>query len=233
MIEARHRQWSEWIFVPYIKHLFRRNFFSLNLLGEIPKCDRTYPLMVLPNHSTWWDGFFAYFLNRKIFQRTAFLMMLESQLNKFPFFSRVGAFGLDPSTLSGVRRSLRYSIKTLRDHTEQNPVLFYLFPQGELKPWRSHSLDYKRGFCSIIKHYGKNVCLLQLAIKTMYLEEQYPHVFFKFNKAEVTGKDHIEKLIVYQHKHEKLLESLEHDIQRGERGKVLFRGKQSISRKFE
>jgi 1-acyl-sn-glycerol-3-phosphate acyltransferase len=95
MIQARHTKWAEWIFIPYISHLLSRSFYSVRLLGNMPETDKNLPLVLLPNHSTWWDGFFVHLLNRKIFEREIFLMMLKSQLEKFSFFSRLGAFGVE------------------------------------------------------------------------------------------------------------------------------------------
>ena len=88
------------IFLPYILRQFRKTFHGLYFLGPVPTPDPTLPLLITPNHSTWWDGFFFYTLNKRIFRRKGYLMMLEEQLSKYRFFRRIGAFGIEP----GLRR---------------------------------------------------------------------------------------------------------------------------------
>jgi 1-acyl-sn-glycerol-3-phosphate acyltransferase len=177
MISARHTAWADWIFQPYLTRLFSRHFEALRLLGETPKIEARLPLLLLPNHSTWWDGFFIYLLNKKIFRRRAFVMMLEAQLQLYPFFKYVGVFSVEPSSPAGVRASIRYAAQLLQQKKPPLPLLC-IFPQGELQSWRQRPLAYKRGFELILRACGESVNLLPLAIRAEFLGRQRPEVFF-------------------------------------------------------
>ena len=131
MIEAKHIFWAEKLFQFYIFRLLKKHFHAFHLLGEIPKIDPNIPVILIPNHSTWWDGFFFYLLNRKLFKRTIYLMMLESQLSKYHFFSKVGAYSVAPENPKKILQSLRYTIGLLKKHTDKKPIIC-IFPQGEM-----------------------------------------------------------------------------------------------------
>ena len=176
MIHAQHRLWADIVFQPYLTWLFKRNFHKIQLLGTLPKIPDNLPLLLLPNHSTWWDGFFVYLLNKRVFRRTTYLMMLEAQLSKYKFFAKIGAYSIEPEHRRGVIESLEYTVELL----SRKMSLVAVFPQGELLPWHTRPLDYKRGVEWILRKYGKLVTVLPLAIRSEFLCERRPSVFFLF-----------------------------------------------------
>ena len=214
MIQAQHRPWADLIFQPYLTWLFKRNFHAIQLLGTLPEIPNDLPLLLVPNHSTWWDGFFVYLLNKRIFRRTAYLMMLEEQLSKYWFFAKLGAYSIEPEHRRGIVESLAYTVELL----DQNRSLVSVFPQGELLPWHTRPLGYKRGVEWILQKYGKPVALLPLAIRTEFLGERCPSVFFLFGDVNrldgetFRGMDWLEKVETV------LLDDLALRILRGEEG---------------
>lgn len=195
MIRAQHRLWADLIFAPYLTWLFKRHFHTIQLLGTPPEIPNDLPLLLLPNHSTWWDGFFVYLLNKRIFRRTAYLMMLEEQLSKYWFFAKIGAYSIEPGQRRGIVESLAYTVELLN----QPMSLVSVFPQGELLPWHTRPLDYKRGVEWILQRYGKQVAVLSLAIRTEFLGERCPSAFFLFGEVNpfdaetFRGMDWLEK----------------------------------------
>lgn len=195
MIRAQHCFWADLIFHPYLTWLFKRHFHTIQLLGTLPEIPDDLPLLVLPNHSTWWDGFFVYLLNKRIFRRTAYLMMLEEQLSKYRFFAKIGAYSIEPGHRHGIIESLEYTVELLKEQMS----LVSVFPQGELLPWHTRPLGYKRGVEWILQKYGKPAAVLPLAIRTEFLGERCPSVFFlfgdvnSFNAETFRGMDWLEK----------------------------------------
>ncbi len=195
MIIAQHCLWADIIFQPYLKWLLKRHFHGMHLLGTQPKIPDELPLLLLPNHSTWWDGFFVYLLNKRIFHRTAYLMMLEKQLSQYRFFAKIGAYSIEPESRHGIIESLEYTVKLLN----QKRSLVCVFPQGELLPWHTRPLDYKRGVQWIIQKYQKPIAVLPLAIRTEFLGEKRAKVFFllgdvhSFNTETFHGMDWLQK----------------------------------------
>ncbi len=218
MIVARHAAWAEKVFHLYVTGLFQRHFHAMRLLGEPPRAEPNLPLLLLPNHSTWWDGFFIHLLNKKIFLRRPYVMMLEEQLVRYPFFTRVGVFSIDPKSPASMRASLRYAANVLRD--PQN--LLAIFPQGELRPWDKRPLGYKRGLEVILKLHTGPVNLLPLAIRAEFLGEQKPSVFFMFGENLPVDYSSFAGMAWLEKREEEALEKLRAMIVSGERGTKLL-----------
>ena len=103
-------------------------------------------------------------------------MMLEKQLSKYRFFAKIGAYSIEPENRRSLIESLEYTVELLN----QEMALVSVFPQGQLLPWHTRPLDYKRGVEWILQKYGKSVTVLPLAIRTEFLGEKRPSVFFLF-----------------------------------------------------
>ncbi|MDZ7291804.1 MAG: lysophospholipid acyltransferase family protein [candidate division KSB1 bacterium] len=232
MIKARHAKWADRIFYPYVMGLFKRHFHAIHLLGEVPETNPELPLLLLPNHSTWWDGFFVYLLNRKLFARLPYLMMLEEQLARYRFFARLGAFSINPHSAGSVRESIRYSIEILKQQLTPKPLLC-IFPQGDLWPWDKRPLEFKGGTEVILNGYAGRVNLLPLAIRTEFLGEQRPEAFFLFGQNTITNSNTFLGMQRLQEIEENLLDQLRDRITKGEQGITLVSGRKSINQKFD
>ncbi len=87
MIEAKHSKWAHLLFDVYVTKLLKYNFNRFIVLNDLPKFSKGNGLVLAPNHFTWWDGFFTYFIYKKFFkQRKFYVMMMEQQLKKYWFF---------------------------------------------------------------------------------------------------------------------------------------------------
>ena len=218
MIRAQHRLWADFIFQPYLSGLFRRHFHTIQLLGGQPKIPSHLPLLLLPNHSTWWDGFFVYLLNKRIFHRTAYLMMLEEQLSKYKFFAKIGAYSIEPKHRQGIFESLEYTLEVLN----QGTPLVSIFPQGELLPWHTRPLGYKRGVEWILRAYRKPIAVLPLAIRTEFLGDKRPKVFFLFGDVHSFDPDTFHGMDWLEKTESALLDDLALRILRQEEGQNLL-----------
>ena len=232
MIKARHAAWADRIFHPYVIRLFERRFHAIHLLGGIPETDPDLPLLLLPNHSTWWDGFFVYLLNKKKFRRKPYLMMLEDQLARYKFFSRLGAYSINPHSAASIKNSLRYSVDILNEKISPRPMLC-IFPQGELLPWDQRPLVFKNGLEAILSGYGGKANLLPLAIKTIFLNEQLPEAFFLFGENAIANSNTFTGMLRLQESEESLLDELSQKIVNGEKRMILLGGHKSVKRAFD
>ncbi len=232
MIKAQHTWWADKLFHFYVFRLMKKHFHSINLLGELPETDPKLPLLLLPNHSTWWDGFFIYLLQKKILHRKVYLMMLEQQLSKYNFFSKVGAYSINLETSKGIYQSLNYTLELLTSEQVSSPAIC-IFPQGELLPWGTRPLGLKRGVDWIIKKYGKSINVLPLAMRAEYLGEQRALVFFRFGENYILDQTNFEGMTWLERIENGLLDQLEEQIISGERGAVLLSGAQSINEKMD
>ena len=231
MIPARHSKWAQALFHPYIMRLMRRQFHGFHLLGAVPEWPQEHLLVVLPNHASWWDGFFIHLLNERLWQRVPYLMMLEEQLAKNRFFSRLGVFSVRSQGFAAARRSLQYLQTIIRDN-KPGDIFLCLFPQGELRPYNLRPLGYKPGILWLLRQASGPAAIVQLGIRIEYLEQQHADVFFEFAPLEFSDA-RMTDLQTLQAAHARLLERLQGRIIAGERGVNLLQGRTSINEKFQ
>jgi hypothetical protein len=227
LITAQHKSWADAIFRPYLFRLFRHHFFACHLLGAEVCIDPSVPILLLPNHSSWWDGFFAYLLNHHLWRHRFYLMMLDEQLRQHRFFRFLGAFSIQPGDAIEVRRSLAYALAML-----QQPCapLLTVFPQGELLPWGVRPCAYRPGVRWLWQRAPAGMIILPLAIKIEFLSEQRPHVFLMVGKpVPADTKPSLDSL---RGQHETLLSELACRIDAGDRGRLLLQGKRSVNQHY-
>lgn len=81
--------------------------------GEVPAGG----LVVAANHHSWWDGYLAFLLARRL-RRPLTLVMAERQLDRYPFFRRQGAIGT---------RELRTALRRVRAG-----AVLVIYPEGAI-----------------------------------------------------------------------------------------------------
>lgn len=231
MIKANHSSWAKRVFDPYLTYLLRRHFHAFHFLGDTPQPEPNLPLLLLPNHSSWWDGFWVYLLNRKIFRRRIYLMMLEKELSRYRYFARLGAYSVNPAKPKSVLASLKYSAELLKERP--NPPIVCIFPQGELRPWGKRPLTYKRGVERILQEYRDSVNILPLAIRCEHLNEQRPEVFFLFGSNHIYDANNFPGVRFLEEMEEFLLDDLDLRILYQDKGTLLMNGSLSINRKVD
>ena len=183
MLTARHRPWAEALFSIYLTGLLRRHFHALRLLGEPPSPPPGLPLLILPNHGSWWDGLFLYELNRRLLGRRLHLMVLEEHVTRFRFFRRLGAFTIRPGRRGEVAASLAYAASVLRDPANA----LSLFPQGRIHHPADRPLGIRRGVERILRAHGGPVAILPLAMRCEFYENQRPEALFLFDRVLTAG----------------------------------------------
>jgi len=122
----------------------RRHFKKVIIEGEIT--DHKKPILLISNHISWWDGFWAMYLNLKIFRRKLYFMMLKDQLERFWFFKYSGGYPVMKGTKS-IIETLNYTGKLLSDG--HNLVL--IFPQGKIQSVYQDVFSFESGVEKIIR----------------------------------------------------------------------------------
>lgn len=216
MIPANPQRWAHAIFRRYLRYLVKKRFHALHLLGDLPAVPDGMPILLLPNHATWWDGFFPYLLNDAIFGREFFVMMLEHRLREFWFFRFVGAFSINQQSPKDIIRSLDYTASLLRGNR-----IVVLFPQGTLAAWGKRPLGYNRGVERVLrqcKEQGICAAVVPLAMRCEFLSDEKPHVFVRCGKPIFTDAATLPSAADLEHFATTLLEELQERINAGEIG---------------
>jgi chlorobactene lauroyltransferase len=185
MLEARKSLLFEKIFAVYNLNLFKRRFHSLRVSGLefLTARDKTIPLLIYVNHSSWWDGLVAFEISR-LYKLDSFIMMEEKQLRKLRFFRRLGAFSVVREKPREAIKSIDYSVKILGEKPNR---AVWIFPQGEILPNDVRPLGFFNGAAKIIEKF-ENCYALPVAIRYEFLGEFKPEIFVKISKPEIVKK---------------------------------------------
>lgn len=176
MIHAEHKLVHRYFFKRYIHRLMKKRFHRIIHLGLLPKIETDKPLLITPNHISWWDGFFVdLFIDRALTGRKIHLMMLEEQLRKYTFFRNVGAFSVNPGKPKSVVESLLYAAEKLQN--PENAVV--IFPQGEIESQMKQELTFQSGVGKLSGFAKQPFDLIPLFFKIYYGSEREPELYMQ------------------------------------------------------
>ena len=86
-LKAKHNFFIYPFFQLYTKRMIRKKFHSVII--ESKEFDLSKPILLISNHVSWWDGFWAMYINLKLFKKKFYFMMHENQLLKYKFFNNI------------------------------------------------------------------------------------------------------------------------------------------------
>lgn len=226
MIFPRHRPLAQSFFSFYLKRLIKKHFSAFYVVEDFPReaLDGD-PILLLPNHSTWWDGFVLFLHNHLELKQTLFLMMLERELRKNPFFSKLGAFSIDPGH---PRESLRFSLDILQRGDGRTGLI--VFPQGEILPNVVESYRFQPGVSWILGKLTRPVNAVGVQIRILFGPEQFPQIFLGYS---FLGKTNIQngkaQGAFFQEGFIRSQETFDKTLLSGKKGRLFLKGKKSIN----
>lgn len=169
MIYPRYNRWYRRFWSWYFRHIIRSDFSGFELVGTPPELAADKSVLLLQNHISWWDGFWAYRLNDLYFGRRFHVMMLEEELAKRKFLTYAGAFSIRKSSRSVVE-SLRFGTQLLQD--PQNLLL--LFPQGKIESQQVARLHFGKGVERVIQQSAEHTQVVMAAVFPDYFSSRKP-----------------------------------------------------------
>lgn len=196
MIPQRRKGFVHKLFMPYLAYRLRKAF-------NVIKHDEVevmpgHSILLLCNHFSWWDGFWAGQLAHTYLHRKFYIMMQEDHLQKRMFFNLLGGFSINRQSKEVVQ-SLQYAASLL-----ENPEnLVTVFPQGQLVSNHSEDIDIERGISYIVKKIKGNCQIIYYSAFIEYFESLKPSVYIHFLNC---GTNHdfdyerVKKMISEHHK---------------------------------
>jgi len=160
----------------------RSHFHNVFIKGDY--IEKGMPVLVISNHLSWWDGFWAMYLNMKLFHRKFYFMMLEEELKKHMFFNKTGGYSVKKGSRS-VIESLNYTAELLS--CKNNLVI--LFPQGKIESLYTRDFRFEKGIEYILKKVKGEVQILFLVNLVDYFSEPRPGLFMYFREYTGSGTD--------------------------------------------
>ena len=170
VLKARHHFFIYPFFKWYAGWIIHRHFGRVELKNEFD--DQGLPVLLLANHVSWWDGFFAMQLNVKVLRRKFHFMMLDEQLKKFSFFNKTGGYSIRKKSRETIE-SINYTAELLREHG--NMVL--LFPQGKIESIYKTSFQFESGIGRIVEKTGCKIHILFMANLIDYFSSRKPGLY--------------------------------------------------------
>lgn len=184
MIKAERKKWAIFIFDLYLKRLLKNHFSSFVLINEIPEIDNSKALVVIPNHFSWWDGFFVYHLMKLTVKKNVHIMMLEEQLRRYWFFQKIGCYSVNPQNPSSSVSSIKYSLELLSN--PENSIV--IFPQGEIEPYEKRPVTYQKGVETLCNKSQTGFDIIPIAFKIYYTNEKLPSILVRCGKLSTSDE---------------------------------------------
>ena len=144
----------------------------------------TEPLIIVANHSSWWDAVMPILLSLEACDHDAYGVMEKRQLVRFGFFSRVGMFSIDRENPRSALRSIAYGADLLRN---TGRVLWY-YPQGEIIPNDRRPLIIARGAARLVAA-ATPVTVIPVAFRYELLANERPEVWVRVGESRRFSAD--------------------------------------------
>jgi len=170
MIYPTPKKWADYIFIRYLRYLFKSDFSAIYSLKTIPEIPNNNACIITPNHSSWYDGFIVYWINKIYWKKKFRVLMLSEQLKKYYFFKNIGACGFAPTEPQDVLKFIRYSTNLIIPEN-----IFVFFPQGKIIPETGNSYELKLGLKLIKSNYPTEI--LPIHFRIVHLNERKPVLF--------------------------------------------------------
>ncbi len=183
MIPARTNRPFLWWFSRDAERRIRRHFSSVRVAGleRLRGALADGPVLVVSNHTSWWDALVVLLLGVRAVGARTYAMMDASNLRRLPFFALVGAFGVDRASASDGARSVRYAAKLLRERGQ----LVWIFAQGRETPATLRPLGFHGGSAAIAR-LAPRARVLPIALRYEHGENPDPVVWISIG-APTTG----------------------------------------------
>jgi 1-acyl-sn-glycerol-3-phosphate acyltransferase len=170
ILRAKHHPLIYAFFKAYSEWIIKRNFRAIQIIGEYKDSDL--PIVLISNHISWWDGFWALHLNQKLLKRRFYFMMLEKQLRKYWYFNYTGGYSIKKKSKS-IIETIEYSRNLLAD--KGNMIL--IFPQGEIQSMYTQSFSFEKGIGRVLHNLENSVQLIFLANFIDYFSNPKPSLY--------------------------------------------------------
>ena len=186
IIKAKHHFVIHPIFKGFSRVMTNRHFARVKVVGDVA-VDNNRSILLLSNHTSWWDGFWQLYLNMRVFKKKYHFMMLEEQLRKHWYFNYTGGFSVKKSARSAVE-TIQYSAELL-SHPD-NMVL--MFPQGKVESIHKHSVTFEKGVEKIIERTNRsNVQIVFLVNSVDYFINKKPILYHYIKEYKGINTDYL------------------------------------------
>lgn len=154
----------------YIQFIIKKDFLAFKY-GEV-EIKQDAAILVLANHFSWWDGFFLFYINKKVFKKQFHVLVNAENYTKVGFLKYLGAFAAENKG-KDVLETLNYAGKLLNN--PENLVL--VFPQGKLYSNHLKNISFEKGVMQMINASQKKINIIFAATFIDYFSKRKPSAY--------------------------------------------------------
>jgi 1-acyl-sn-glycerol-3-phosphate acyltransferase len=156
------------------------------------------PVILCVNHSAWWDGYMCMLLNERILHRSAYVMIEDTQLQRYQFLRWTGGFSVNRSNPRSATESLTYAAHVLSNDPR---AMLIIYPQGEILGNDVRPLKFFSGVGHIAKNVVRAVgrcAVLPCALRYEFVGEQKPQAFIHIGEPLLVESESAARAITTQ-----------------------------------
>lgn len=169
-----HSPFTLWWVTGWFAIIHWFHFRGLQWEGNCNPTDR--PVLLIQNHFSWWDGYWAWIISRRL-GKTFNVMMLQEQIAARPFLRRCGAFPVQP----GSRKALE-AIGTAVQLLNDAENLVTLFPQGAIETQHMSEVKFASGIERIISKASQRTAIVMAVVLVDYFSSARPKVTIRLKE---------------------------------------------------
>jgi 1-acyl-sn-glycerol-3-phosphate acyltransferase len=181
------RRWL-WLFRGFQRYsvrYVRKHFHAVRLSKTShPLPDTDEPILVVLNHTAWWDPMICLVLSRMFGARDQFAAIDTAAIKQYPFFKKLGFVGVDTTSLRGAAEFLRTGLAILSAPRR----VYWVTAQGRFTDVRERPLGLRSGVGHLAARLGQGM-VLPLALEYSFWTERTPEALVRFGQPLWIG-DH-------------------------------------------
>lgn len=164
----------------------RATFGTVRIRGleELRAATREGPVLVVSNHTSWWDPLVAIVLCARVLEIDAYALMDAKNLRRLPFFAHVGAFGVDLDDRADGARAIRYAARLL----DAAGRVVWVFPQGRERPVTVRPLGFEPGAAAIAR-VARRARTVPIALRYEFAGRERPDLWIAIGAPVAAERD--------------------------------------------
>ncbi len=171
--------WFRW----YARRYVAKGFHALRVSREGPPRDPgPGPLIVLPNHPSWWDPLVCLVLAESFPARETYAPIEAAQLERYRLFRKLGFFGVERGSMRGAAAFLRVSEAILR----RPGTALWITAQGRFVDPRERPVSLEPGVAHLARRLGAG-WVVPLALEYPFWDERFPEALARFGPPVELG----------------------------------------------
>lgn len=185
MIPARKSRWFRRWFAGHAAGRMRATFASVEIAGiaKLRTALDAGPVVVVSNHTAWWDPLVTLVLTEKIVPCDSYALMDAANLTRLPFFGLIGAIGVDLTNPRDGAAAILHAGRLLTGPGR----LVWIYPQGRERPSTERPLGFRGGSAEIAR--VAKAATVPIALRYEFTNVERPRLLVDIGEALPPERD--------------------------------------------